>query len=81
VTVPVLVVHADAPWDGAPYLDEATVEAQIKAAHDSRLHVASGQHHGDILHRPSDGLVSALKEFVKHVRARAPATQPQSQRH
>jgi lipase len=81
VTVPVLVVHADAPWDGAPYLDEATVEAQIKAAHDSRLHVASGQHHGDILRRPSDGLVSALKEFVKHVRARAPATQPQSQRH
>ncbi len=80
VTVPVLVVHADAPWDGAPYLDEATIEAQIRAAHDPRLYVASGQHHGDILRRPSDGLASALKDFVKHVRARAPATQPQSQR-
>jgi lipase len=80
VTVPVLVVYADAPWDGAPYLDEATIEAQIGAAHDSWLYVASGQHHGDILRRPSDGLVSALKDFVKHVRARTPATQPQSQR-
>jgi lipase len=80
VAVPVLVVHADAAWDGAPYLDQATADAQLAAARDSRLYVASGQHHGDIIRRPSDALVTALKGFVKYVRARTPATQPESQR-
>ena len=64
VTVPVLVVHANAPWYGAPYLDEATIEAQIAAARDSGLYVASGQNHADIIRRPSDGLVRALKDFA-----------------
>ena len=76
VTMPVLVVHANAPWDGAPYLDEATIEAQIAAARDSGLYVASGQNHGDIIRRPSDGLVRTLKDFALDLRARAPATQP-----
>jgi pimeloyl-ACP methyl ester carboxylesterase len=80
VAVPVLVVHADAPWDGVPYLDEATIGAQLAAARDSRLYVASGQHHGDIIRRPSEGLVSALKDFALDLRARALATQPRSQR-
>jgi pimeloyl-ACP methyl ester carboxylesterase len=80
VAVPVLVVYADAAWDGAPYLDGTTVDAQLAAARDSRLYVASGQHHADIIRRPSDGLVSALKEFVNYVRARTPATQPEPQR-
>jgi pimeloyl-ACP methyl ester carboxylesterase len=80
VVVPVLVVYADAPWDGGPYLDETTIEAQIGAAHDSRLYAASGQHHGDIIRRPDEGLVGALKEFVKDVRARTPATPPESRR-
>jgi pimeloyl-ACP methyl ester carboxylesterase/DNA-binding SARP family transcriptional activator len=69
VAVPVLVVHADAPWDGAPYLDEATIEAQISAAHDSRLYVSSGQDHGDLIRRPSNGLVRALKDFALDLRA------------
>ena len=76
VAVPVLVVYADAAWDGAAYLDEATVEAQLAAARVSRLYVASGQHHADIILRPGDGLVNALKEFVEDVRIRTPATQP-----
>jgi pimeloyl-ACP methyl ester carboxylesterase/DNA-binding SARP family transcriptional activator len=80
VAVPVLVVHADAPWDEVPYLDEATIEGQVAAARDSRLYVASGQHHGDIIRRPSDGLVRALKDFALDLRARALATQPRSQR-
>lgn len=80
VAVPVLVVHAAAAWDGSPYLDQATADAQLAAARDSRLHVASGQHHGDVIRRPSDALVSALKGFVKYVRARTPATQPEAQR-
>ncbi|HEX7144899.1 MAG TPA: alpha/beta fold hydrolase [Gaiellaceae bacterium] len=80
VAVPVLVVYAHAAWDGAPYLDEATVDAQLAAARDSRLYVASGQDHADIVRRPSDGLVSALKDFVKYVRARTPATQAESER-
>ena len=80
VAVPVLVVYADAPWDGAPYLDEATIEAQIAAARDSGLYVASGQHHGDIIRRPSGGLVRALKDFALDLRARELVTQPQSKR-
>lgn len=80
IAVPVLVVYADAAWDGAPYLDEATVDAQLAAAHDSRLHVAQGQDHADIIRRPSDGLMSALKEFAEYVRARAPVTGPESPR-
>ncbi len=78
VAVPVLVVHADAPWDVAPYLDEATIEAQLAAARDSRLYVASGQNHGDLIRRPSDGLVRALKDFALDLRAKALATQPGS---
>jgi pimeloyl-ACP methyl ester carboxylesterase/DNA-binding SARP family transcriptional activator len=80
VAVPVLVVHADAPWDEAKYLDESTIEAQIAAARDSRLYVASGQHHGDLIRRPSDGLVRTLKDFALDLQARAFATQPRSQR-
>jgi pimeloyl-ACP methyl ester carboxylesterase len=73
VQAPVLVVYADGPWDDGPYLDEATVEAQIAATHDSRLYVASGLHHGDIIRRPSDGLLRALKEFAKYVRTKTHA--------
>ena len=80
VIAPVLVVYADAPWDGAPYLGEATINTQMAAAHDSRLYVASGLHHGDLIRRPSDGLVRALKEFAKSVLVGTPATGPPSQR-
>lgn len=73
VQAPVLVVYADGPWDDGPYLDQATVEAQIAATHDSRLYVASGLHHGDIIRRPSDGLLRALKEFAKDVRTKTHA--------
>ena len=72
VDVPVLVVYADAAWDGAPYLDKATVDAQLAAARDSRLYVARGQDHADIIRRPSDDLLRALKDFVQNVRANAP---------
>jgi pimeloyl-ACP methyl ester carboxylesterase len=71
VTVPVLVVYADAPWYTAPYLDEATVQAQLTAARNSRMYVAHGQNHGEILRRPNDGLVRALKAFVVDVKAAA----------
>jgi pimeloyl-ACP methyl ester carboxylesterase len=80
VIVPVLVVYADAPWDGAPYLGEATINAQMAAAHDSRLYVASGLHHGDLIRKPSDGLVRALKKFAKSVVVGTPATGTPSQR-
>jgi pimeloyl-ACP methyl ester carboxylesterase len=71
VTVPVLVVYADAPWYTAPYLDEATVQAQLAAGRNSRMYVAHGQNHAEILRRPNDGLVRALKAFVVDVKAAA----------
>jgi pimeloyl-ACP methyl ester carboxylesterase/DNA-binding SARP family transcriptional activator len=71
VTVPVLVVYADAPWYTVPYLDEATVQAQLTAARNSRMYVAHGQNHSEILRRPNDGLIRALKAFVVDVKAAA----------
>jgi lipase len=71
VTVPVLVVYADAPWYTAPYLDEATVQAQLAAGRNCRMYVAHGQNHAEILLHPNDGLVRALKAFVVDVRAAA----------
>jgi pimeloyl-ACP methyl ester carboxylesterase/DNA-binding SARP family transcriptional activator len=68
VTVPVLIVHADGPFFGAPYLDDASLKAQLTAARDSRLFVEHGRNHGDIIYRPSTELIRTLKQFVAHVR-------------
>jgi pimeloyl-ACP methyl ester carboxylesterase/DNA-binding SARP family transcriptional activator len=75
VTAPVLVVHADAPaWYDRPYIDLKTVQAQMAAARDARLFIARGQHHGDIVLRPSDDLIEAVVAFAREIRARnAPA--------
>jgi pimeloyl-ACP methyl ester carboxylesterase len=78
VRAPVLVVHANGPWNDAPYLDEQTVRKQLAAARSAKLFVADGSHHADVIRRPDDALVSALKTFV---RATAPATQAESPRH
>jgi pimeloyl-ACP methyl ester carboxylesterase len=75
---PVLVVHANGPWADAPYLDEQTVRKQLAAARTAKLFVAEGSHHADVIRRPDDALVSALKTFV---RATAPATQAEPPRH
>jgi len=73
VTAPVLVVHADAPWYGRPYLDTATVQAQMAAARDPRLYVAHGQKHPQVLGAPSRGLVTALHAFAREIRIRSNA--------
>jgi pimeloyl-ACP methyl ester carboxylesterase len=89
VTVPVLVVHADAPWAVAseitapwaktPYIDHATVKAQLAVAHDARLYVSHGQHHADLIVRPSAGVLDAVRAFAKEVRThRNPTTSPAS---
>jgi pimeloyl-ACP methyl ester carboxylesterase/DNA-binding SARP family transcriptional activator len=75
VRAPVLVVHANAPWHETPYLDEQTARKQLAAARTAKLFVAEGSHHADVVRRPDDALVSALKAFV---RGTAPATQAQS---
>jgi pimeloyl-ACP methyl ester carboxylesterase/DNA-binding SARP family transcriptional activator len=78
LTVPVLVVHADAPWiplagihspwGNGPYVDHATVQAQLNAARDARLYVSHGQHHSDLIVRPSAGAIDALRAFATEVR-------------
>lgn len=77
VRAPVLVVHASGPWDEVPYLDEQTVRKQLAAARDAKLFVAERSHHADLIRRPDDALVNALKTFV---RATAPATQAEQPR-
>jgi pimeloyl-ACP methyl ester carboxylesterase/DNA-binding SARP family transcriptional activator len=77
VRAPVLVVHANGPWDEAPYLHEETVRKQLAAARTATLFVAEGSHHADVIRRPDDALVSALKTFV---RATAPGIQAESRR-
>jgi pimeloyl-ACP methyl ester carboxylesterase len=78
VTVPVLVVHADAPWGTGgdisapwatkPYIDRETVEAQLAAARDTRLFVSGGQNHADVIVRPSEGVIEAVRSFAKEIR-------------
>jgi pimeloyl-ACP methyl ester carboxylesterase len=70
VTSPVLIVHADGPFNGKVFLDEHTLRAQLTAANDARLHVEHGRNHGDIVYWPSDELVQSVKQFAKDVRAR-----------
>jgi pimeloyl-ACP methyl ester carboxylesterase len=82
VTAPVLVVHADAPWTPrafseprwaeAPYIDHATVRAQLAAARDARLVVAHGQHHSDVRRRPSAAVVDAVRAFASEIGAVRP---------
>jgi len=50
----VLVIHANGPWDDAPYLDEQTVRKQLAAARTAKLFVAEGSHHADVIRRPND---------------------------
>jgi pimeloyl-ACP methyl ester carboxylesterase/DNA-binding SARP family transcriptional activator len=80
VTAPVLVVHADAPWTVAadinapwattPYIDHETVKAQLAAARDARLYVSHGQHHSDVIVRPSAGVIDAVRAFAEASRKR-----------
>ena len=79
VVVPVLIVHADGPFYGAPYLDDAALQAQLDAARDSRLHVSHGRNHGDVLYRPGDELIEALKQFATHVKAKSHLAESASQ--
>jgi len=78
VSAPVLVVHADAPWTVAadinvpwaktPYIDHATVKAQLAAARDVRLYVSHGQHHSDLIQRPSADAIEAVRAFANQIR-------------
>jgi pimeloyl-ACP methyl ester carboxylesterase len=80
VTAPVLIVHADAPWKPLaavhspwakePYIDHTTVQTQLEAAHDVRLFVSHGQHHSDLIVRPSPGAIEAVRTFAKEIRTR-----------
>jgi pimeloyl-ACP methyl ester carboxylesterase len=81
VAAPVLVVHADAPWTvevnvntpspTTPYVDHATVNAQLAAAHDARLYVSRGQHHSDLIVRPHAGAIEAVRNFAEEIRTRS----------
>jgi len=79
VTVPVLIVHADGPFHGAPYLDDASLQAQLDAPRDSRLFVEHGRNHGDIIYRPSDEFIHTLKQFASHVKAKVLADESASE--
>ena len=69
VTIPVLVVHADAPFlDGTVYLDHATVLAQLAAARNAELCVAHNQNHAAVLRQPSETLVNAVRTFARDIR-------------
>jgi pimeloyl-ACP methyl ester carboxylesterase/DNA-binding SARP family transcriptional activator len=68
VTVPVLVVYAEAEWPELPYLDEATIRLQLAAAQDSRLYVAHGLDHYSVIARPSHDLIRALRAFAHEIR-------------
>ena len=68
VRAPVLVVHATAPWMDGPYLDRQTVGRQLATARTSRLFVAEGSSHSDVVRRPSAALLAAIRDFVRDAR-------------
>lgn len=76
VRAPVLVVHANAPWGEAPYVDDRTVGKQLAAARTAKLFVAEGSHHAELIRRPDDALVGALKTFVRATATSARAESP-----
>ena len=78
VNVPVLIVHADGPFFGAPYLDDASLQAQLEAARDSRLFVEHGRNHGDIVYRPSAEFIQTLRQFTTDVKANSHALESAS---
>lgn len=68
VRAPVLVVHATAPWPDRPYLDRATVQRQCTTAPTARLFVAEGSSHSDVVRKPSNALLDAIRDFVRDTR-------------
>lgn len=78
VNVPILIVHADAPWPmfadihsrwaETPYIDHETVEAQLDASRNVRLFVSHGQDHADLVARPSPDLIDAVRKFANELR-------------
>jgi hypothetical protein len=75
----VLIVHADGPFHGAPYLDDASLQAQLDAARDPRLFVEHGRNHADIIYRPSGEFIQTLKQFATHVKDKALVNESASQ--
>lgn len=66
VACPTLVVHAAQPWiDGRPYLDDAIIEQQMRAARHGRLFVAAESNHPELARDPTPELVEAIRLFVK----------------
>lgn len=65
VACPTLVVHAAQPWiDGRPYLDDAIIEHQMRAARHGRLFVAAESNHPELARDPTPELVEAIRQFA-----------------
>ena len=66
VRCPILVVQAALPWIGdRPYLDDAAIDEQLRAAPHARRFVARRSNHPMLVRDPEPDLVQAIKDFVR----------------
>jgi pimeloyl-ACP methyl ester carboxylesterase/DNA-binding SARP family transcriptional activator len=69
VACPVLVVRGRKPWiDGRPYLDDDTIEQQLRAARRSQLVIAEASNHPRLVRDPEPAVVDGIKSFVRGLR-------------
>lgn len=65
VRCPVLVVRGAAAWIGEePYISDAVVDAQVRAAANAKCFVARNSSHPELIRDPEPEMVERIKEFV-----------------
>jgi hypothetical protein len=79
VRCPVLVVQATLPWPGeTPYLPDAAIEDQLRAAPHAERFVARRSTHPVLVRNPEPEMVDAIADFARRCAAAAamPARRP-----
>jgi len=65
VRCPTLIVQATLPWiDENPYLTDAIIEAQLRAAPHAQRFVARHSNHPSLVHDPEARLVDTIETFA-----------------
>jgi pimeloyl-ACP methyl ester carboxylesterase/DNA-binding SARP family transcriptional activator len=69
VRCPILIVQATLPWiDQQPYLTDAIIEEQVRAAPGAQRFIAHHSNHPSLVHDPEPGLLDAIRTFTRMVR-------------
>lgn len=64
VECPVFIVQATRPFGADPYLDQAVIDAQCRAAPGATLYRAERSNHSAVVRAPEPEMIAALKTFL-----------------